>query len=480
MNLSLRLFLGYFLLVGLAIGFVVRSFTDELVPGMRQSLEEVLVDTANLMAEQVAAEVKQGRVAQGEFAATMQRFAARPRDARLWFTKPRDPSLAVYITDARGIVLYDSRGGRDLGKDYSQWNDVYLTLQGSYGARTTRDDPADEFSSVMYVAAPIRAGEEIIGVVTVAKPSVAVYPFVQAARDNIEQKGMWILLMSLVVGVLLTYWLTHSIRTLTRYAHAVQEGRRPAVPRLHERELAQLAGAVEAMRIELEGKEYVEQTLHTLTHEMKSPLAAIQGAAELLDESMPAERRAAFLANIRNESARLGQIVERLLELAALEKRSGLQHVETISLESLVTRLVTDKRPMVERKGLRIATEFRAAARVSGELFLLQQALSNLLDNAIQFSPEGGVITLTVSQVGGEVVVTIADEGPGIPEYAESRIFERFYSLPRPGSGQKSTGLGLPLVREVAVLHGGRIEVANRPGGGAEVALRLPAGPVAH
>ncbi len=473
MNLSGRLFLGYFLLVGIAIGFVVRTFTAELVPGMRQSLEEVLVDTANLMAVQVADEVREGRVASGEFSAMMERYAGRPVDARIWFLKKRDPSLIVYITDQRGTVIYDSRG-RDLGKDYSRWNDVYLTLQGKYGARTTRDEPADEFSSVMYVAAPIIHDERIIGVLTVGKPSVAVYPFVQAARENIEQKGMWIMLAALLVGLLLTYGLTQSIRKLTRYARAVQEGRRVMVPKLHERELAQLAEAMEAMRIRLEGKDYVENYLHTLTHEMKSPLAAIQGAAELLEETMPPERRTAFVANIRNESARLGQIVERLLSLAEVEKRSGLQHLETVSLRHIVSRLVEDKSPMLVQKRLTIASDFSAELNVEGEKFLLQQAFSNLLDNAIGFSPAGGTITLSGTADSDSVALVIDDEGPGVPDYAKERIFERFYSLPRPDGGQKSTGLGLSLVREVVLLHGGEVAISNRAEGGTRAWLRLP------
>ena len=193
MNLSVRLFLGYFLLAGIAIGFVVRTFTAELVPGMRQSLEEVLVDTANLIAVQVAAEVRDGKIDGGEFSSVMKQFTSRPVDARIWFMEKRDPSLVVYITDQRGIVIYDSRG-RDLGMDYSSWRDVNLTLQGKYGARTTREDPSDDFSSIMYVAAPIIHEGRTIGVLTVGKPSVAVYPFVEAAQQNIEQKGMWIML----------------------------------------------------------------------------------------------------------------------------------------------------------------------------------------------------------------------------------------------------------------------------------------------
>lgn len=472
-NLSVRLFLGYFLLAGIAIGIVVRTFTAELVPGMRQSLEEVLVDTANLMAVQVAAEVHNGKIDSGEFASVMKQFANRPVDARIWFLKKRDPSLIVYITDRRGIVIYDSRG-RDLGKDYSRWNDVHLTLLGQYGARTTREEPDDEFSSIMYVAAPIIHEGHIIGVLTVGKPSVAVYPFVEAAQKNIEQKGMWIMLASLAIGLLLTYGLTLSIRKLTRFAQDVQEGRRVAVPKLHERELAQLAEAMEAMRARLEGKDYVENYLHTLTHEMKSPLAAIQGAAELLSEQMPPERRSAFVANIRNESARLGQIVERLLRLAEVEKRSGLHHLEQVSLKAVIRQLVDDKTPILLQRKLTIANTISEELTVDGELFLLRQALSNLLDNAIDFSPPGGTITLGGRVETESVLITMEDEGPGIPDYAQERIFERFYSLPRPNGGQKSTGLGLSLVREVVLLHGGEIHIGNRVTGGTRAELRLP------
>jgi two-component system sensor histidine kinase CreC len=169
-------------IVGLEIGgddymgkpFSPRELTAELVPGMRQSLEEVLVDTANLLAEMVAEEVAEGKLQQGYFANAMSSFVERRFDARIWFLKKHDPNMIVYVTDNQGRVLYHSNGDEQ-GKDYSRWNDVYLTLRGEYGARTTRDNPEDEFSSVMYVAAPVRWNGELVGVVSVGKPSVAVF-----------------------------------------------------------------------------------------------------------------------------------------------------------------------------------------------------------------------------------------------------------------------------------------------------------------
>ncbi len=475
-KLSVRIFLAYFLLLGFAIWLVMRSFSVELVPGMRQSLEEVLVDTANLLAELVADEVATGKLRQGRFEHAMNAFVKRRLDARIWFLKKRDPNMIVYVTDARGIVLYDSRG-RDLGKDYSRWNDVYLTLRGEYGARTTRESPDDEFSSIMYVAAPIRRGDEIIGVATVGKPSVAVQPFVERVLANIKEKGALVILAALALGLLITYWLTFSIRKLTLYAREVRDGGRPQVPRLGEKELAQLAEAMDAMRRELEGKDYVENYLHSLTHELKTPLAAIQGTAELLDEEMTQADRQRFIVNIRAEARRLHQVVEQLLRLADVEKRRGLSDPEPVDTTALIEKLCEERQWRLSQSEINFKSTLAREAQPLAERFLLQQALGNLIDNAIDFSPKGGTVELHSRVIEGAWEFTVSDEGPGVPDYALQRVFERFYSLPRPDGAPRSSGLGLSFVREVALLHGGRVSLENRDRRGAVARLVLPLEP---
>lgn len=474
MSFSVRLFLGYFFLVGLTGWFYLQSFVAELTPGMRQSIEEVLVDMAHLLAEQVAAELAAGRIGEGEFAAEIERFKQRRFHVAIRQLKKHEPNLVVYITDAQGRVVFDSRG-RDLGQDYSRWNDVYLTLRGHYGARSTREDPEDPLSSVMYVGAPtLDPAGRLLGVISLGKPSLSVMPFVEAAKRNLQEKGLWLLLASLSLGVLSTLWLTTSIRRLTRYAQAVRDDRRVSRPRVSERELAALAEAMESMRAELEGKAYVERYLHSLTHELKSPLTAIQGAAELLDEAMPPATRRRFLANIRNESGRLRQIVERLLGLAALENRRGLEQVETLDTADLVQGLLEAKLTAIEARTIRFEPILGRDIQIRGERFLLRQAISNLLDNAIDFSPPSGVIRVESRREGDQWRLTVQDQGPGLPDYAQERLFERFFSTPRPDTGRKSSGLGLSLVLEVARLHGGEIRVDNAPGGGALALLSLP------
>ncbi len=174
MHIGLRIFFGFFLIVGLATVLTLRVFVQEVKPGVRQAMEDTLIDTAHVLAALAADDMKAGRIADGDFARHMAALRDMPVDADVSGLHKDSIGYRVYVTDARGIVRFDSTA-TDVGRDYSRWNDVYLTLRGKYGARSTRTNPDDEASTVMHVAAPIRDGDggRIIGVLTVAKPSAA-------------------------------------------------------------------------------------------------------------------------------------------------------------------------------------------------------------------------------------------------------------------------------------------------------------------
>ena len=228
MKIGLRIFLGYFLIVGLAGFFVMRVFVDQVKPGVRQAMEDTLVDTASALAALATADLREGRIADGEFARGLARLRAGTVDARIWGVRKRAFDYRVYVTDARGIVVYDS-AGLALGKDYSRWNDVYLTLRGRYGARSSQADPGDDGSSVMHVAAPIRDERgAIIGSLTVAKPNRSMEPFIVASQREILRQGGLLLGLSFLIGVLVTWWLSRALGSLGRYARAVTATRSPA------------------------------------------------------------------------------------------------------------------------------------------------------------------------------------------------------------------------------------------------------------
>ena len=142
MKLGLRLFLGFFLIVGVAAFFVMRVFVDEVKPGVRQAMEANLADTANVLAALAAADMKAGRIADGAFARDIAAAERRRLGADIWGTRKDRLDYRILVTDARGIVVYDSQD-EAVGKDYSRWNDVYRTLRGQYGARSSGEVPGD-------------------------------------------------------------------------------------------------------------------------------------------------------------------------------------------------------------------------------------------------------------------------------------------------------------------------------------------------
>ncbi|HSB22397.1 MAG TPA: ATP-binding protein, partial [Burkholderiaceae bacterium] len=123
---------------------------------------------------------------------------------------------------------------------------------------------------------------------------------------------------------------------------------------------------------------------------------------------------------------------------------------------------------------LRVQLRDGGDVTVDGDPLLLRRAVGNLLDNALDFSPDGGTVEIALARHGRRADVTIRDHGPGIPEFADAKVFEKFFSLARPHSKRKSTGLGLAFVRQIAQLHRGRVSLHNADGGGALATLSLP------
>ena len=473
MKIGLRILLGYLLIVGIGAWFLLAVFAQQVKPGVRSTLEDALVDTAHLLAVLVADDVKAGTVAHSPLMAKIASVPASRVNATIDGMRKPGFSYRVYVTDARGIVLFDS-DGRDVGRDYSRWNDVWLTLRGRYGARSTKSDQYDEASTVMHVAAPIRDGGKTIGVLTVAKPNATVQPFVERGQRAILQAGAVLLVLSMLIGGAITWWLAQSLRKLMRYIADVEAGRKATLPDLGKNEFATLGQALEAMRNKLEGKEYVEELMHTMAHELKSPIAAIQGSAELMQEDMPLAERRRFLANILNQNARQKQLIDKLLALIRVEKQQHLDAPSSVDLRELVEQVRADCEARLGARAL-VLDATAEALQLPGDPLLLRQALDNLLDNAIDFSPAGSVIELRAFRHGERVTISVSDRGTGIPAFAQERLFERFYSVPRP-SGARSTGLGLPFVREAVALHGGSVTVVNREGGGVVAELDLPLG----
>lgn len=468
----------FFIAFIITLGFyhLASHFLSEVEPQTFQATEEVMVDMANLLAEVVATDVRENDFQADELRKAFEDAHGRKIEARIFEHMKRQVGIHAYLTDSKGVVIFDSDAGRREGEDFAKKLDVARTLAGKYGARSSRDRENDSTTSVLYVAAPVGDPARPDGVLTVYKPQADVLPLIRE-RQRIIYTACGLIgggILFLIGAVFL--WLFHPIGKITEYARAIERGERPAKPKIGiGREVNTLAHALDSMRDVLEGRRYAERYIQTLTHEMKSPLAAIRGAAELLDEEMPVEVRKRFLENIRAETARSERLINRLLELSAIEGRASLDTADEVDFHAIVALAIDQARPLAEVAGVRLDDRAESSpVLLRGDSFILRAAVTNLLENAIDFSPRGGVVEIRVEAAGGNVVLTIRDHGPGVPDYAREKIFERFYSLRHLSSKRKGTGLGLTLVRETAELHGGTITLEPAAGGGTLARLVLP------
>ena len=466
MRLGLRLLFAFFLINGIAAFFILRVFTAEIKPSVREVMEDMMVDTANILAELASEEVASGRMSlaslrslDSTFARSVKRYATRPVDASIWGLSKQSLDYRIYVVDATGHVIFDSEG-RAEGMDYSRWRDVALTLQGKYGARASRDIAEDETSGVMYVAAPILAGDKIIGALTVAKPTRTVQRFIERAERKILKGGVLLLALSALVGIAITLWIVWHVRRLRDYALSVQaptntSSATPPVPEVPG-ELGDLARAMDNMRERLEGRDYIEGYVRALTHELKSPVAAIRGAGELLQDDLPPEDRAQFASQVVEQSERLQRLIDRLLELSKLEQRHHADSAAPVSLRSCAERAVSQCNARAGQRGVQLVLQGEGA-NGPWEADLVTLAIGNLIDNAIDFSPEGSTVRIELQGAN----VTVSDQGPGVPEFALPRLGERFFTTARPDGARSGSGLGLAIVRRVLDLHGGDWHLSN-------------------
>jgi two-component system sensor histidine kinase CreC len=469
-----RIFIGILLAYVIGVGLLMYRQLEDIDPRYRESAEESLVETAQLMATLIEGVSRDGTLQADGLGPLFQALYARRFKADIYGFEKTRVELRLTVVDRGGTVVFDSTN-RALGADHSLWRDVRLALQGDYGARTSPDVEGDPGSSVMYVAAPIRVAGSIIGAVSVGKPVQSFGQFVQAARRKTLLVGTTSVVAVLLLVVILSVWLVRPFGVVGDYVRYVKAQRSFSLPRLTRRAFRSIGAAYDEMRDALAGRNYVADYVQTLTHEVKSPLSAIRGAAELLQEPMPDADRVRFVANIARETQRIQELVDRMMELTALESRRSLDAPVPVAVRPLLQELVAGMQPAATTRGLQVVlAEAGDDATVQGDAFLLQRALANLVDNALDFSPAGGTVTLALRRQRRHVELTVRDHGPGIPEYAEGKVFEKFYSLARPHSRKKSTGLGLSFVKEIAELHEGRVTLANAADGGAVATLSLP------
>ena len=395
------------------------------------------------------------------------------RSGRLSERKPKTKNIFTRMTQwlmGSDLAVYKEIGEAN-GRAYPE---VRSALAGEPSALMML---ARRRQKIVSVAMPIKRGDEVRGVLLMSTAPGAI--------DDVQADELFAVLLmvfgataaALIASYLLARTVAEPVRQLSKHANEVTRDIQAArdLPRFDKRddEVGQLARSFTLMTRALYRRiEASEKFAADVAHELKNPLTAARSTAESLVYAKTDAQRDELVEQIQLELKRLNRLISDVSNASRLDAELALQRFEPVDLSSVTTNLVETFRDMHAHEGKRITLDIDRAGGAGEDAYVIQgqegrvaQVLTNLLSNALSFTPEGGAVHVTLEHRGEFIEMAVADEGPGIaPEYLE-KIFERFYTY-RPTAATSrgdNSGLGLAISREIVEAHGGQIWAENRP-----------------
>lgn len=351
--------------------------------------------------------------------------------------------------------------------------EVDAALSGRFGAATRAT--AGQRSLTLTVAVPIGDRAVPVGAVSVSQSTYRILQALYTVRLRIFRIVVFTLALSALISAVLTWTIVIPIRRLRRAANAYARdgaGGLPHFPGQGRRdEVGDLARALEELTRRLQAHvSLLEAFAGDLAHEFRNPLASVRAAMDVLEDTDDPDERARFLRLIRRDMARLDRLVSGVRDLARVDSAIERDAVGPVALAALVRESVRRRHPDA---GIALTADEALIVRAHPER--LAQVVENLVDNAVAFSPNPGTVGVSVQREAGEAVLTVSDQGPGIPDEHRDRVFERFFSW-RPGTASarhEHAGLGLAIARAIVEAYGGTIGTLPHDGG-ARLEVRLP------
>jgi len=358
------------------------------------------------------------------------------------------------------------------------WPEAVRALDRNRSATAVRNAP--DLTPVISAAVPFENG-----VLLATNNDRSFTRAVRRQRAGIVTAMVAVILLSSLLSIFLARTIVRPLRRLALAAHRVRLGRsrEVKVPRLPSRhdEIGLLARAVSDMSQSLRQRiDNMEAFAADVTHELKNPLASLRSAVDGLDRVEDDALRHRLMGIARDDVGRLDRLINDISEAARTDAELARATFDRIDLGPLIEQLVHSWETRRETGDARIAfaRPRKNTAAVMGKPDRLARAINNILDNAVSFSPPGGLVEIAAARVGDEVRIRIDDEGPGVPPEAREAIFNRFHSV-RPEGEEfgRHSGLGLAIARAIVEGHDGEIDVQDRDDApsGARFTIRLPA-----
>ena len=399
--------------------------------------------------------------------------AAPPERIQATLVRLGLPEARVLVVGREGEVRVDSRPGLPLPPA-----DV-LPAAGAASA-PARSEFRDTAGRRWLVVSQRISGERTL---LLAAPGLTLRTLLAMGKDfllPLTEAALVALVASVLLAWLISRWVAAPLRRMADAARSVAAGDYQShLPRSGPAEVQTLATAFNDMVGRVQTSSQAQRDfVANVSHDLRTPLTSIQGFAQaILDGTAgdaPSQKHAAQV--IYDESDRLRRLVESLLDLARLDAGQMVFSMGIVDLAAILRGVMERLSLKANEKGIRFEDRLVETPALLGEGDRLAQVFTNLLDNAIQHSPSGGVVTVRGKVEPGWALVDVEDTGPGIPPDELSRIFERFYQLDksRPGREGRGAGLGLAISREIVQAHGGTLTAQSTVGRGSCFAVRLP------
>ncbi len=392
------------------------------------------------------------------------------------------PASRLDVLNKVGVVVAASAGKSVQGSDYSQRNEVASAIDGVYSKAVRRSSTG---KNALFVAYPILRSGKVVGVAYASAETFSIWTLLGDYRGRLVAVVVLFVAGTLLVAELVSRWLTAPLLKLEGATAAFAAGNHkvrvsPTGPReivAVAESFNSMADEVERVVTELRAEERLKgQFVSDVSHELRTPLTAIRGAAEtLLDGDVPSGDQERFLTSIVAESDRLARLANDLLTLQKIEGATGELPLRIVDLRAAAERVASAFQPLLEDRGVRFAIVGEAPT-VLGDQDRLQQVIANLVDNASRHVGKGGHVEVRLESDGEWALLSVIDDGPGIPEEDLKNLFDRFYrSQPSRDRSTGGSGLGLAIVKAIVTAHGGTIQATNRSGGGSRFTVKLPA-----
>ena len=330
-----------------------------------------------------------------------------------------------------------------------------------------------------YCAARLTLSGETLGAVLYVSPVQALVDSLNAVRRQLWSVFLIVAAAALTVAFLFSRIITRPIIALTKTIRKMGKGDLSARVKVRASgELRDLADSYNAMAEEIEHFDQSRsQFVSNASHELKTPLTTMKILLENLiyQPDMPAELRGEFMQDMNHEIDRLTNVVTDLLTLTQADSHQSELHPEPTDLSALVEETLHLLHPAAEKRDQSLNAVIEPGLTVNCDPGKMQQIITNLVDNALKYTSDGGEITVTLSDQGDQVALSVADNGVGIPEDDQTHIFDRFYRVDKARSrATGGTGLGLAIVRQMVAMHHGEITVTSAPGEGSTFTVTLP------